>query len=352
MDVIDEFYSLVDEGRSGNNYGLSMGLPKLETYIEGLTQGTSYLVAAGSGAGKSTLAIYSFIYCPIMDDLDKKRDVHYLYFSLEMTPAQILAKLMSIYVYLHYGKTLSFKDIFSRGKDSNGQNKRLNDNDYELIKTCKPVLEMFMERITFAVGTLTADIYVGKLRSYLAKFGTFDKQLGFIPNNSKQIIGVIVDHLNLVRATNGRSKKGEIDLISTYSVSYRNLCKIVSPINIMQLNRNSNGNERLKQDLQEPDESDIKETGSVYEDTQVALLMFDASKAKKKSHRNYDVEQLGSRYRSIRCLKNRFGASDIAVGTAYYGAECIFKELPKGSDIRDYTIYNTPDWILKQKDSI
>lgn len=349
MNEIDEFYNLIDEGRAGNNYGLSLGLPKLEQYIEGLTQGTSYLIAAGSGAGKSTLAIYSFIYCPIMDDIDKKRDVHYIYFSLEMTPAQILAKIMSIHIFLTYGKTLSFKDIFSRGKDSTGHNLKLNDNDYELIKTCRPILEKFKERIKFVTGTLNADKYISELHKYLEEFGTFDKQVGYIPNNNKQIIGVVVDHLNLVRASNGRNKKAEIDLISTYSVSYRNQCKIVSPINIMQLNRNSNGNERLKQDLIEPDESDIKETGSVYEDTQVALLMFDASKAKKKSHRGYDVEKLSSRYRSIRCLKNRFGASDIAVGTAYYGAECIFKELPKGVDIHDYTPYNTPDWII-QKD--
>ena len=351
MNVIDEFYSLVDEGREGNNYGLSIGLPKLEQYIEGLSQGTSYLIAAGSGAGKSTLAIYSFLYCPIMDDINNERDLKYLYFSLEMTPPQILSKLLSIYIFYHYGVTLSFKDIFSRGKDITGNNIKLNDTNYELIKTCRPVLEQFKERITFVVGSLDAGKYVIHLRNFLERFGNFDKDLGYIPNNPKQILGVVVDHLNLVRPTSGRNKKAEIDLISSTGVEYRNVCKIVSPINIMQLNRNSNGNERLRQDLQEPDDSDIKETGSVYEDSQVVLMMFDASKAKKKTHRNYDVEKLGSRYRSIRCLKNRFGASDIAVGTAYYGAECVFKELPKGSDIRDYTIYNTSDWILSKKDS-
>ena len=99
MGEIDEFYKLIDEGRKGNNHGLSIGLSRLEQYVEGLTQSTSYLVGASSGVGKSTFAIYSFVYCPIMDN-DETRDVHYLYFSLEMTPAQILAKLVSIYINL------------------------------------------------------------------------------------------------------------------------------------------------------------------------------------------------------------------------------------------------------------
>ena len=36
MNEIEDFYELVDEGREGKNIGLSMRLPKLEKYIEGL----------------------------------------------------------------------------------------------------------------------------------------------------------------------------------------------------------------------------------------------------------------------------------------------------------------------------
>lgn len=51
MGIVDSFYELVDRGREGKNIGLSMGLPKMEEYIDGLTQGTSYLIGAGSGTG-------------------------------------------------------------------------------------------------------------------------------------------------------------------------------------------------------------------------------------------------------------------------------------------------------------
>ena len=55
------FYNLVDEGREGHNIGLSVGLKKLDWFIDGWLPGTSYLLGGGSGTGKSTLALYLFI---------------------------------------------------------------------------------------------------------------------------------------------------------------------------------------------------------------------------------------------------------------------------------------------------
>ena len=46
--------NLIERGRRGDNQGLSLGLPKLEQIIDGLTQETYYLVAAGTGNGKTS----------------------------------------------------------------------------------------------------------------------------------------------------------------------------------------------------------------------------------------------------------------------------------------------------------
>ena len=45
------FYNLVDEGREGYNIGLSVGLKKLDWFIDGWLPGTSYLLGGGSGTG-------------------------------------------------------------------------------------------------------------------------------------------------------------------------------------------------------------------------------------------------------------------------------------------------------------
>lgn len=61
-------------------------------------------------------------------------------------------------------------------------------------------------------------------------------------------------------------------------------------------------------------------------------------------HRHYDITQLGNTYISLKVLKNRFGESNITDALAYYGSICTFKELPKSSEITDYSRYLTPDW--------
>lgn len=50
--IVDNLLSQIDKGREGRNWGLSMGLPKLEQYVDGVSQGTYTLLFSGSGVGK------------------------------------------------------------------------------------------------------------------------------------------------------------------------------------------------------------------------------------------------------------------------------------------------------------
>ena len=49
--IIDNLFSQIDKGREGKNWGLSMGLPKLEKYVDGVSQSTYTLLFSGSGVG-------------------------------------------------------------------------------------------------------------------------------------------------------------------------------------------------------------------------------------------------------------------------------------------------------------
>lgn len=334
--LVDRFYDLVDRGINGENSSLPIGLPKLEEYIEGLAQGVSYLIGAGSGVGKTTMLLYSFVYKPIMAD-DPEKDVRFIYYNLEMGEEQILAKLLSIYIYETYGEHISFKEIFSRGRDS-----KLSEEHYNLIKDCRPILEKFQSKIIFHSGALNTEIFDKTTLKDLELFGKFENKT-YIPNNPKQIVALIIDHMSLVR---GVDKKKVMDDISNHCVTLRNTCKILSPILLMQLNRNSFGQERIKQNLQEPDESDFKDSGTMLEDSMVAMLMFSPHKAKIATHRGYDIKKLQSNYRSIKVVKNRFGTSDIADALGFYGDIGIFRELPASDKINDWDKYVTPDWTL------
>lgn len=343
-----KFLELVDEGRKGHNIGLSVGSPKLEVYMDGYLPGTSYLIGAAPGVGKSTYMLWTFIYQPLMDYLrgnSPERDPYWILFNLEMTQPQIYAKLLSMYIFDTFGEEIRFKEMFSRGKDT-----ILSDGHYELIQKCSDFLDILDERISCHDGSLTEDKYTKILNQELKRFGRWEGNI-FIPNNPHQVLGVAVDHMSLVRATPGRTKKDEMDAISRASVMARNATGIVSPIHVAQFNRSSGSDERLKQAMQDPTYTDFKDSGALYEDSQVVIALHSPHKFKLSSYRKYDVKALEQCFLAVFLLKSRFGTSDILVPIGFYGDCSHFIELPKPDEIYDYEAYKTPYWSLKREDT-
>lgn len=260
MSGTEEFIQLIEEGRKGNNIGLSIGSSKLESYMDGFLNSTSYLIGGASGSGKTTYTLYSFIYQPLMHFLSGEsieRDPYYIIFNLEMTKYQVYAKLVSMYIFDKYGEQIRFKEMFSRGKDC-----ILTDEHFELIKQCKDFIDILDKRLICYDGSLNEETYIKTVNKELSRFGHWNEGK-FIANNPKQIIGVVIDHVSLIKASSGRTKKDEMDAISRASVFFRNTTGIVSPIHVSQFNRSANSDERLKQAMQDPNASDFKDSGSL-----------------------------------------------------------------------------------------
>lgn len=163
-------------------------------------------------------------------------DFHVIYYSLEISGELLMAKLLSIYIFEHYKIELSAKDILSRTKGA-----VLSDEYYNIIKECIPWLRRMEQMVTIYDGALNANTFYSTMINELKKVGKFVEEDGkkkYIPNNPERITAVVIDHLNLLTHAAGRTMKQEIDLLSTELVTLRNLCGI-SPIAIMQANRNS-----------------------------------------------------------------------------------------------------------------
>lgn len=353
--TVAEFLDLVKKGREGKNQGLPIGLTKLEDYIGELLGNETILVAADSGVGKSTFVLYSYVYRPIMSDECEKKDYRIAMYNYEMTESQILAKLLGMYLYEKYGEILTFTDIFSRGKVE-GEANILSDEYYDLIEECIPILEKFANRITFFPEAKTSELYEEKLLGWLENFGTFENPFnGFVdntytPNNPDQILGVITDHLNMVSAI--PNIKVTIDNIANMQVSARNMCKILTFIDIMQLNRGASGDARIRSNLREPQSSDFRDSSVVYDGSHIVMTLFSPFKAEIKEHSHYQVERLGNRYISVKILKNRFGVANIRDALAFYGEISSYRELPKASEIVDYEKYANPDWLIASDEPV
>ncbi len=340
----EELFQLIDEGRKGNNIGLSIGSPKLELYMDGFLPGVSYLIGGSSGSGKSTYALWALVYQPLIQFLsgeNTERDPYWICFNLEMTRSQIYAKLLSMYIYDKYGIELKFKEIFSRGKDT-----ILTDDHYNIIKQCSDFIDVLDLRLSCYDGTLNEEKYIKVLNKELNRFGRWESG-EYIPNNPKQVIGVLVDHMSLVKASLGRTKKDEMDAISRASVILRNTTKIISPIHVAQFNRSSGSDERLKQSMQDPTAMDFKDSGALFEDSQVVFALYSPHKYKQSTYKKYNIKILEQVFIAVFLLKSRFGTSDILVPMGFYGDCSHYQELPKPDEIYDYDTYLTPNWDVQ-----
>lgn len=342
--ITESLLHQIDKGRQGDQWGYSMGLPKLEEIIDGVSRGVYTLIVSPTGTGKSSLALYSYVYKPLMEHLEDN-NFRVSYFSLEMSSEIMYAKLLSMYIFEKYGIELSTKEILSRKKGY-----KLSDEYYKIIQECIPWLQKVEKIVTIYDKALSAKSLYTILMKELENTGSFEEtetRTIYHPNNENLVHLVIIDHMSLARRTEGRTLKEEIDLISAYLVTLRDRCKI-SPVVIMQANRNSTSIDRRKEGLNNLRIDDVKDSGAPAQDSEVMISIFNPHREKLNSYRGYDIKQLESNYRTITILKNRYGEADIEVGCAFYGKISYFAELPKPDEIYDYEKYKTPNWILNK----
>jgi hypothetical protein len=340
--IVDRILAEIDKGRKGLNHGISFGLPKLESIIDGVTQETYTLILSNSGAGKTTFALYAYVYKPLMENLDND-DFKVLYFSLEMNEVSLYIKLLAIYIFETYGIELSYKEILSRKKEY-----ILSDEHYDLVQECVPWLRKISEKLEIYDKAVNANKVYAILRTRLEEIGKFEEtetRLKYYPDNPNLIYNVILDHIGLVRPQPGHSLKQEMDLLSSYLVTLREKCKI-SPIVIQQANREQGNIERFKAGKSAFTINDAKDSGNTVQDCNVMIALYNPNRDNLKTYKKYNIEVLDQYFRSIMVLKNRFGDCDVEIGTNFFGSIGIFKELPKPDEIYDYETYTSPNYLL------
>lgn len=337
MNDINVLWDLIKAGKEGKNIGLSTGLKKLDKIIGGIQPSRYYLIGAASSAGKSALVIY------IMYQLLRyaKDPVTLVYFSLELGSDVILSKLMGLYCAEEFGVHLTTNDIFSFEQPIDEQN-------FKKLEKAKEWLETVKQNLIILDKGLSARILYKETLPILEDLGEIDinndgKEY-YIPNNpTRKVIG-IVDHMSLIRAEDGRKKKEEMDLTSSYMATIKRKFKM-SWFVLMQQNRESSSMDRRKADLSEPGLNDLKDSGAMAEDADVVLQIFHPFREKLTSYRDYTIlgkDGLNDVFRSLIVTKNRYGIANKVIGMSFYGAVGWWNELPPGKDILDFTVYIDP----------
>ena len=346
MTITESLLKEIELGREGRAQGYSMGLPKVESVIDGLTHRTMTVLASGTGQGKSSYIMYAYLYRPLMEHLNDD-NFYVTYFSLEMPATVVFGKLLSTYIFEKYHKTLSISEILSRKKGY-----ILNDYNYRIIKDCEEWLNKIETKIHIYDKSLNADKLYAILMQKLEQFGDFEETENrkiYKPHNPDLLYEVIIDHVGILKPSNGRNKKGEIDTCVAYLITLRNMCGI-SPTLIQQINREQSNIERFKAGRTGIQLSDLKETGDTTDAAEVVIALYGPNRDKLNTYRGYDVKKLGDRIRVLQFLKTRFGGSDVEIALNYLGEVNEWKELPLPNEIYDYNKYLTPDYIINNEE--
>lgn len=345
--IVESLIKAIDRGREGKEQGYSIGLPKLEQVVDGVCKGVYTLIAAESGVGKSSFMLYSYLYNPIKEHLDDGK-LKISLFSLEMNADKILAKLLSTHIFETYGVRLSLKQLLSVQRGYT-----LSDEYYRLVIDSIPWMKKVESILTVYDKSNNARTIYDSLIKELKARGHFEEtstRIIYTPNDPDLVHIVCIDHLGRVQPVGGNTLKQEMDATSKSLYTLKNICNI-SPIVIQQMNRNIQSVDRRKESMLYPQTSDLKDTNNTVEDAETILAIYSPNKAKLKTHLGYDISIMGDSFRSVYVLKSRYGEADV-IDNIYYDGKCnVWKELPRSSEINDFSRFENPLWYLDTSES-
>lgn len=330
MSLISDFMHLVDEGRKGNNIGLSTGLSKLDKIVYGVQRRNITLIGATSGGGKTTFALYSYVYQPLKQMLGDPR-LKIIYISLEMNRETLIAKLLSLYIKDTFGEIIQYKDIFSLERT-------ISSHHYELIQKSMQWLTTVESHLIIYDKPVNSEKMDLLIKGVLNTYGNFEEEskyhIKYTSKYENPYFIVVIDHISLLQVSTGKTLKQEVDDAAAKLIWLKNTASITAII-IQQVNRNAQNIDRRKLGLTELTMADFADSSGTQNAAETIIALNHPFREKLDSCRGYNIEKLCDRFRLVSILKGRFGQSEVAFGTSFYGEIGFFDELPLPNEMTD-----------------
>ena len=340
------FLDKVDLGREGKNTGFPGGLPRLDNRVYNIQPGKMTSIVGSPKSGKTFFMLYRYILTPWVQGV---RNIKWFLFTLEVDRDQIIARMISFFMFRRYNIRISSSKIFSMGQY------RITDDLYLKIKTIydeeiNPLLEQLeiIEDSSVSNPTGLYKYVLGYLHAngqiLSEEFETLDEHnnkvvkeraTGYIKNNPEEEIFIIIDSLGLMKKEQNFSKKDNIDKwIDDYGVKLRNIfgCSI---INLHHLNRAVSGVDRFKLSGSQlhPTLDDIKDTAALGETSDIVFALFNPNVyAHIDQHFGYKLNDWKGTYRSLHVIASRYCDMGLNSALIFDYESGVFTELPDADD--------------------
>lgn len=221
----------------------------------GIEQGKYYLISGITKSAKTQLTSYLFLYNSVLYAYNNpnKISLKIFYYPLEETPDAIILRFMSFLLYNISGKTVrkSPADLKSTNENNIIEEEVLTTLESEKYQK---ILEFFESVVEFRTERHPYGIYK-PLKEYADNNGIkhtktiniIDNFTGevnpteafdyYVPNNPKEYVMAIVDHISLIESEKGKDLRQSINQLSEYMIILRNRYNYI-PVIIQQQSTN------------------------------------------------------------------------------------------------------------------
>lgn len=347
----DELLEEVEYGKKGVNKGLSMGLPKLYTAIDGIQRRRYDLLFGAEGSGKSGLAWMNFIMFPYLDYVENRSKHNYDYqvrlYSLEVSRKRVLAKMFCWYLYQKKGVLIDVKHLLSVGDNE------IHPDVEKYMKMYKNFFKDMDKHITIIDQEMTPSQLKADVVAFAKRRGTFGKrirkgveEITYTPYDPNEMVSIITDtlgNLSLEAVGGMMGKKPTIDLHSTNCrYTYRNQLGY-HVLNVTHSNRDIDNIQRVRYGEIFPKKGDILDSGQPARDANLVICIFNPNEYRNPNNTldkflGYEIPTLKERFRSIGILKSRDGDNFKKIGLQFLGEIGNFTEMKPSREMtnKDY----------------
>lgn len=349
----DDVITDIEKGISGENTGIPLDFKKLSKTLSGVQKYMYTLVGGNSGTGKT--AFVDLVYClGVYDWWYKNKDttdikIKIIYRSMERTKKLKIAKWICLKLYIDHKIIIDIPTLFQR----EGKKTELNDELFELIKGYRKYFSEMLESgvVEIIDGQENPTGIFRHIQDFANKNGEWIKINEFSkrykPNDPNLYTIIVLDHVGKCKSeVNGGkqlSTKETTDKISEYMSVVRDTYGF-SPVVISQFNRSIGNIDRFKSKDVSPEPDDFKNSGCLYEDSDVCLALFNPFKLKVNDFLGYDIPKFvassgENRFRSVSILKNSYGADDLILPLNFLGESGHFREIPNPEEFKKHSEY-------------
>jgi replicative DNA helicase len=216
------------------------GFRDLDEVIGGLPLGQFTTVAGSTGMGKTCFASSSMV-------RTAKQGHHVLMFSLEMTAAQLGARMLADLAYTQ--PIIQYEDIVPL--------KRINETQRRRLAAAQRELDGLPIRIVEKPSIGIEEIV-----------GTADKHATALVQQNKKLSVIFVDHISIMRPPRCENRNRELAIITSELAALgKHLnCAVIG---LCQLNRDVS-----KRDNKRPTMTDLRESGAIEENSSLVMFVY------------------------------------------------------------------------------